>query len=111
MNASGWIQLLLYVGILLLITKPLGIFLFRVLDAKGKTFLDPVVNPIERLLYKICGVDPEKEQTWKQYTVAMLIFSLVTMLFTYGVLRLQGHLPWHQHIDQLANKTELTPAL
>ena len=95
MNASGWIQLLVYLGALLLITKPLGIFLFKVLDPKGKTFLDPVIKPIERLCYKLFGIDPEKEHTWKQYTVAMLIFSLVTMLFTYGLLRYQDHLPFH----------------
>jgi potassium-transporting ATPase potassium-binding subunit len=111
MNASGWIQLLLYVGLLLLITKPLGIYLFRVLDARGRTFLDPVLRPVERLLYKLFGVDPQREHTWKQYTVAMLIFSMVGMVFTYAILRLQGVLPWHQYIDQLANKTELTPAL
>jgi K+-transporting ATPase ATPase A chain len=111
MNASGWIQLFFYVGVLLLITKPLGIFLYRVLDANGKTFLDPVLKPIERLLYKIFGVDPEKEHTWKQYTIAMLVFSMVSMLFTYAILRFQDHLPWHQHIDQLANKTELTAPL
>jgi K+-transporting ATPase ATPase A chain len=111
MTASGWIQLFLYVGILLLITKPLGIFLYRVLDVKGKTFLDPILKPIERLLYKMFGVDPQKEHTWKQYTIAMLIFSMVSMLFTYAILRLQPHLPWHQHIDQLSNKTELTAPL
>jgi K+-transporting ATPase ATPase A chain len=111
MNASGWIQLVLYVAILLAITKPLGIFLFQVLDARGKTFLDPVLKPVERLFYKVFGVDPEKEHTWKQYTVAMLVFSMVSMLFTYAILRFQPYLPWHQHVDQLANKTDLTPAL
>ena len=58
MNAMGWIQLALYVGILLAITKPLGIYLLKVLDPRGKTFLDPVIRPIERLLYKLFGVDP-----------------------------------------------------
>ncbi len=109
--ASSWIQLLLYIGVLLALTKPLGIYLFRVLDADGRTFLDPVVRPIERLLYRIFGVDPKRKQTWKQYGSAMLIFSMVTMLFTYGLLRLQPHLPWHQQIDNLPNKTDLTPAL
>jgi len=93
MNISGWIQLAFYIGVLLLITKPLGLYLVQVLDANGKTFLDPAIKPVERLTYRICGVDPQKEQTWIQYALAMLIFSLVTMLFTYAILRLQNILP------------------
>jgi potassium-transporting ATPase potassium-binding subunit len=93
MNANGWIQLALYVGLLLLITKPLGVYLLRVLDAHGKTFLDPIMRPIERLTYKLLCVDPEQEHDWKRYTAAMLIFSFVTMLFTYAILRLQAVLP------------------
>jgi K+-transporting ATPase ATPase A chain len=93
MNTSGWIQLILYVAALLAITKPLGLFLVKVLDADGKTFLDPIIKPIEKLTYKLCGIDAKKEQSWKQYTVAMLIFSLVTMVFTYAILRLQDKLP------------------
>jgi K+-transporting ATPase ATPase A chain len=93
MNANGWIQLALYVGVLLLITKPLGLYLLRVLDAQGKTFLDPIMRPIERLTYKLLRVDPEQEHDWKRYTAAMLIFSFVTMLFTYAILRLQDILP------------------
>src|SRR5882724_2477563 len=111
MTASGWIQLLLFVGILLAITKPLGVYLFHVLDVNGTTFLDPVLRPFEQLLYRLFGIDPRKEQDWKHYCVAMLMFSMVSMLFTYGILRLQGHLPWHQHVDALSNKTDLTPAL
>jgi K+-transporting ATPase ATPase A chain len=107
----NWLQVLLYVGILLLITKPLGIYLVHVLDPNGKTWFDPILRPIERLLYKIFGVDPHKEQDWKQYAVAMLIFSMVTMLFTYGILRLQDHLPFHGYVDALSNKTALTPSL
>jgi potassium-transporting ATPase potassium-binding subunit len=93
MNANGWIQLALYVGVLLLITKPLGLYLLRVLDAHGKTFLDPIMRPIERLTYKLLRVDPEQEHDWKRYAAAMLIFSFVTMLFTYAILRLQDILP------------------
>jgi len=93
MNTLGWIQLALYLGLLLLITKPLGLYLLQVLDANGRTWLDPLLHPIERLTYRLCGVDPQKEQSWKGYTVSMLIFSLVTMLVTYAILRLQGILP------------------
>jgi K+-transporting ATPase ATPase A chain len=93
MNISGWIQLALFIGLLLLITKPLGIHLFQVLDANGRTFLDPVIKPVERLTYRLIGVDPNREQGWILYTISMLIFSLVTMLLTYAILRLQNILP------------------
>jgi potassium-transporting ATPase potassium-binding subunit len=93
MNISGWIQLAFFIGVLLLITKPLGIYLSQVLDANGTTFLDPVIKPFERLTYRLIGVDPEKEQSWILYTIAMLIFSMVTMIFTYAILRLQNFLP------------------
>ena len=94
MNTSGWIQLLIYVAALVAITKPLGIYLCQVLDTNGKTFLDPVLKPLEKLTYMLLGVDPKKEHNWKQYTVAMLALSLVTMLFTYAILRLQDWLPF-----------------
>ena len=93
MNISGWLQLALYLVALILITKPLGIYLFQVLDANGKTFLDPVIKPFERLTYRIFGVDPEKEQGWILYTIAMLIFEVVTVLMTYLILRFQNFLP------------------
>lgn len=92
MNTSGWIQLALYLGVLLLITKPLGIYLLQVLDGKN-TFLEPVLGPIERFTYRLLRVDSRREQNWKQYTVALLLFSLVSMVFTYGILRLQDKLP------------------
>ena len=99
MNVSvlGWIQLALYLGLLLLITKPLGLYLLQVLDAHGKTWLDPIVRPVERLTYRLCGIDADKEQHWKQYTISMLIFSVLTMLVTYAILRLQAALPF-QHL-------------
>ena len=93
MNTSGWLQLALYVGALAVITKPMGLYLMRVLDANGKTWLDPVIRPVERLSYWVMGVRPEQEQNWRQYTWAMLLFSLVSCVFTYVILRLQNHLP------------------
>jgi K+-transporting ATPase ATPase A chain len=92
-SALGWIQLALYLGLLLLITKPLGLYLIQVLDAKGRTWLDAVIGPVERLTYRLAGVRADEEQDWKQYTVAMLVFSLVTLLVTYAILRLQASLP------------------
>ena len=93
MNASGWIQLILFSVILLALTKPMGLYLVRVLDAEGRTFLDPALKPVERLIYRLAGIDPTREQDWKGYAVSVLIFSLVTMLLTYLILRLQGVLP------------------
>jgi len=112
MNVAGWIQLLLFMGLLAALTKPLGIFLVRVLDPAGRTFLDPAIKPAERLIYRLLRVDPLKEQDWKQYGAAMLIFSLVSLLFTYAVLRLQPYLPWYSYLDQaVSNKTAETADL
>jgi potassium-transporting ATPase potassium-binding subunit len=92
-NPNAWLQFALFVGALLLLTKPLGLYLVKVLDARGKTWLDPIVGPIERLTYRLCGVDREKEQSWIGYTFALLAFSLVGMMFTYFILRFQHLLP------------------
>ena len=89
----GWIQLALFVGLLFLVTKPMGLYLVRVLEPDGKTWLDRPVKPIERLLYRILGVDPKKEQDWRQYARSLIVFSLAGLLFTYAVLRLQHLLP------------------
>ena len=64
MNILGWLELAIYLIVLLLITKPLGIYLVQVLDTHGKTFLDPVVKPVEKLTYRLFGVDPEREINW-----------------------------------------------
>ena len=93
MRSIDWVQLLLYVAALALITKPMGLYLMQVLDAKGRTWFDPVIKPLERLTYRIAGVSADQEQDWKQYTVAMLMFSLVSCVFTYAILRLQQFLP------------------
>ncbi|MGH7997445.1 MAG: potassium-transporting ATPase subunit KdpA [Opitutaceae bacterium] len=93
-HPNSWLQLALYVAALLAITRPLGLYLVRVLDLHGRTWLDPLVGPCERLTYRICGVDPGREQDWKAYTGSMLLFSLVGLLFTYFVLRYQDRLPF-----------------
>jgi potassium-transporting ATPase potassium-binding subunit len=93
MQSSDWLQLVLYVVALAAITKPMGLYLMQVLEANGRTWFDPVLRPLERLTYRLMGVDSNKEQDWKQYTVAMLVFSLVSLLFTYAILRLQHLLP------------------
>ena len=93
MDLYGWIQLTLYMLVLLALTKPMGLYLVQVMDAEGKTFLDPVLRPLERVLYRFLGLDPKKEQDWKDYTFSLLLFSLVGLLFTYFILRLQHLLP------------------
>ena len=95
MNTNGWLQLALYVVALVVITKTMGLYLLRVLDANGKTWLDPVFRPLERLTYRLMGVRADKEHDWKQYTLAMLLFSLVSCVFTYAILRLQHLLPFN----------------
>ncbi len=103
MNTSDWLQLALYVTALALVTKPMGLYLMRVLDPKGKTLLDPVIRPLERLSYWVMGVRPDQEQNWRQYTWAMLLFSLVSCVFTYAILRLQNFLPLNpQHLGALS---------
>jgi K+-transporting ATPase ATPase A chain len=93
MDLMGWFQLAAFVVVLVALTKPLGRYLERVLDSGGKTFLDPLLSPVERLIYRILGVDGRKEQDWKGYAVSLLVFSAVGLLFTYAILRLQHLLP------------------
>src|SRR5208282_2484482 len=93
MRSIDWLQLALYVGALALITKPMGLYLMQVLDANGRTWFDPVIRPFERLTYRLLRVKPEKEHDWKEYAIAMLMFSMVSCLFTYAILRLQHLLP------------------
>jgi K+-transporting ATPase ATPase A chain len=93
MDRFGWIQLGVFLGVLLLVTRPMGVHLYRVLDAEGETFLDPVLKPLEQLFYRFLRIDPKAEQDWKRYTVSLLAFSVVGVVFTYAVLRLQHVLP------------------
>ena len=93
MNLIGGIQLALFLGALLLLTKPVGLYLVRVLEPDGRTFLDPIFKPVERALYRILKVDPTVEQGWKRYTLSLLVFSAVGLLFTFAILRLQHLLP------------------
>src|SRR3569833_854847 len=92
MQTSGWSQLGLFVVVLALITKPRGLYLVQVLDANGKTWLDPVLKPFERLTYRLLGVRADEEHDWRRYSWALLLFSLVGCIFTYAILRLQDKL-------------------
>lgn len=93
MDIFGWIQLGFFLAILLLLTRPMGVHLHRVLDAQGKTILDPAIKPAERFLYRLLRIDPGAEQDWRGYTLSLLAFSLVGALLTYAILRLQHLLP------------------
>ncbi len=94
MTANGWFQIFFFVLVIFAITKPLGIFMARVF-AREKTFLDPALRPLERLLYTICGVDEKHEMRWTEYAFSMLLFSCVSMLLLYAIERLQHVLPWN----------------
>jgi potassium-transporting ATPase potassium-binding subunit len=94
MTANGWFQIALFLALILAVTKPLGVFMARVFN-RERTFLDPVLRPIERLIYRLTGVDEEHEMRWTEYAIAMLLFSGVSMLLLYAMQRLQGHLPFN----------------
>jgi K+-transporting ATPase ATPase A chain len=98
MTANGWLQIGAFFLVLLAVTKPLGVFMTRVF-AGERTFLDPILRPLEKLIYRTTGVDEKREMDWKEYTVAMLLFSVVSMLVLYLMERIQLWLPWNpQHI-------------
>jgi K+-transporting ATPase ATPase A chain len=94
MTANGWFQIGLYVLVLFLVTKPIGIYLTRVFE-REKTFLDRLLRPVERLLHRLCGVDENKEMRWTEYGTAMLVFSAVSLVLLYLFERLQYWLPWN----------------
>src|ERR1700761_2187712 len=94
MTANGWFQIFCFIAVILALTKPLGVFMARVY-AREKTFLDPVLRPIERLIYAITGVDEKREMPWTEYALAMLLFSGVSMLLLYVIERVQHALPWN----------------
>ncbi|HET6976494.1 MAG TPA: potassium-transporting ATPase subunit KdpA [Pyrinomonadaceae bacterium] len=92
MTLNGWLQIAVFLVLILLVTKPLGIFMTRVFN-RERTFLDPVVGPVERLIYRLTRVEADREMRWTEYAVAMLLFSAVSMLALYVLQRLQGVLP------------------
>ncbi|MGC1783673.1 MAG: potassium-transporting ATPase subunit KdpA [Acidobacteriaceae bacterium] len=100
MTANGWFQIFLFFGIILALTKPVGMYMARVFE-RERTFVDPLFRPLERLLYKLTGIDEAHEMRWTEYAVAMLLFSGVSMLVTYGIERLQHWLPLNP--EHLAN--------
>jgi potassium-transporting ATPase potassium-binding subunit len=100
MTANGWLQFALFCIILLFTVRPVGIYLARVLEGE-RTFLDPVLRPVEKLIYRLSGIRADQEMNWREYGFAVLGFSAVSMLLTYAIERLQAYLPWNP--QKLAN--------
>src|SRR5882757_7628560 len=94
MTANGWIQIGLYCLAIIVCVKPLGLYMARVFEGE-RTFLSPVLSPIERGIYRLCGVKPDEEQHWTQYTIAMLAFSIAGFVSLYFMQRLQAVLPFN----------------
>ena len=94
MTVNGWFQILFFFGLVLAVTKPLGIFMARVFN-RERTFMDPVLRPVERLIYRLTGVNEEGEMRWIEYAVSMLLFSVVSMIVLYLMLRIQSHFPFN----------------
>ena len=92
MSLNGWLQIALFLVAVLLLAKPMGTYLTRVFERRG-TWLDPIMGPCERLLYRMTGVRADEEMRWTEYVLSMLVFSAATMLLTYAVERLQHWLP------------------
>ena len=92
MTFQGWLLIAAFTGILLLLARPMGLWLFALYEGR-RTPLHPLLGPVERGFYRLSGIDPNEEQGWRRYAVHMLIFNAALLLFTYAVLRLQGVLP------------------
>src|SRR5215475_13680183 len=93
MTLNGWLQILLFLLFVFLVTKPVGLFMTRVFN-REKTFMDPVLRPIEKLLYRVTGVDESREMRWTEYAISMLLFSGVSMTLLYLIERTQKWLPF-----------------
>jgi K+-transporting ATPase ATPase A chain len=94
MTINGWLQIGIFLALILAVTKPMGVFMTRVFN-RERTFMDPVLRPIERLIYRATGVDENHDMRWTEYAFAMLLFSAVSMLLLYLMQRVQGHLPFN----------------
>ncbi|MFH0809282.1 MAG: potassium-transporting ATPase subunit KdpA [Pseudomonadota bacterium] len=92
MSAAGWLQVVLYFAVLLLLIKPLGSFMAHVYQGE-RTFLHPLLGPLERLVYRLAGIEAEAGMDWKCYAKTLLAFNLLGALTVYGLQRLHGWLP------------------
>src|SRR5215510_2555080 len=102
MSANTWLQIGLYFTVLLLLARPLGAYMAHVYEGEP-LFLDRLLGPIERMLYRVAGIRPETEMTWQGYTIAGLVFNFAGFLAVYGLQRLQGLLPLNpEHLGAVA---------
>ena len=102
MSFSGWLQIVLFFAVVIAIVRPLGVYMFRVLEGERQP-LPRLLGPIERLLFRLCGIDSTKEQTWVEYAVALLVFSAFGVLVTYAIQRAQHLLPLNpQHLGAVS---------
>ena len=102
MSLNGWLQIALFIALVLLLAKPMGSYMAALFERR-RTWLDPVLVPCERLLYRLIGVDAHAEMRWTEYVVSMLVFSAATLLLTYAVERLQHVLTLNpQHLSAIA---------
>ncbi|HEV7340410.1 MAG TPA: potassium-transporting ATPase subunit KdpA [Sphingopyxis sp.] len=92
MTVAGWSLILLFIAVTIALAKPMGLWLFALYEGRA-TPLHRVFGPVERLFYRVAGIDPDQEQGWRRYALHMLLFNVVLLLFTYAILRLQGVLP------------------
>jgi K+-transporting ATPase ATPase A chain len=108
MTINGWLQILVYIAIIIAIAKPVGIFMTNVFEGR-RTFLHPVLRPVESVIYRLTGVDEKREMHWTEYAVAMLLYSVVSLLLLYVIQRLQGYLPFNPQklagVDSTASAT------
>ena len=111
MSANGWFQIAIFFGLVLVCAKPLGTYMARVFE-RERTFADPLFRPIERLIYRLSGIDEAYEMRWTEYSIVMLLFSIASLLLTYAVERLQGRLPLNpQHLAAVSPDLALNTAV
>lgn len=110
MSINGLLQILIFFGILLLITKPLGAFMAKVFEGE-RTFLHRVLRPFEVLIYRVCGIHEDEDMPWTTYAIGVLLFSVVGMLITYILLRAQGAINFAGLNPQGYSGKDMTPDL
>ena len=110
MTGIGWLQIIVFFATIVAVTKPLGVYMFRVFEGERQP-LPRVFGAVERLCYRLSGVDPKREQTWKEYTFALLMFSAISLIVTYVIQRVQGVLPFNpQHFGAVEQTSAFNTA-
>ena len=111
MTATGWIEIALFIGLVAALARPLGLYMAAVFDGK-RTWLSPVLAPVERGFYALAGVDPAKEQSWKGYAAALVLFNFLSVASLYAILRFQDLLPFNpQHFAGVPPELALNTAV